>query len=153
MVVSFFSHCARANVGSARNKSDSFRSVERPENKNALLEVLEGKETSVAQRNRSVDLAGDGDAGLAKDMGHLRLAQARGVVLERQVVLVVDAEAAQAVGVGEFAEMAELILSERGLQFVGDFDESHARIIAGRSSRSRRQESAPLDFHRGQGYI
>lgn len=55
----------------------------------------------------------------------MRFAEARGVVLERQVVLVVDAEAAQAVGIGEFAEVAELVLGEGRLQFVDDFDESH----------------------------
>lgn len=76
----------------------------------------------------SIDFAGDGDAGLAEDVGDLGLAEARGVVFEGEmVVLFVDAEAAEAVGVGKFAQAAELLEAERGLQFVGDFEECHGR--------------------------
>ena len=73
-----------------------------------------------------VDFAGDGDAGLAEDVGDLGFAQARGVVFEGEVVLLlVDVEAAQAVGVGEFAEALELFVAERRVEFVGDFEECH----------------------------
>jgi hypothetical protein len=77
-----------------------------------------------------VDFTGDGDAGLAEDVGDLRLAQARGVVFECELIfLLIDAEAAETVGVGELAEAVELFEAERGLQFVGDFEECHGGII------------------------
>ena len=64
-------------------------------------------------------------------MGDLGFAQAGGVVFEGQLIgCRVNAKAAQAVGVGELAEVAQLIVGERGLQFVSDFDESHEGIIA-----------------------
>jgi hypothetical protein len=66
-------------------------------------------------------------------MRHLRFAQARSVVFKRQLFLrFVNAKAAQAVGVRELAEMAQLVFGERRLQFVGDVNESHAGIIAAR---------------------
>lgn len=75
-----------------------------------------------------VDPAGDGDAGLAEDVGDLGLAKARGVVFESEmVVLFVDAEAAETVGVGELTQAAELLEAERGLQFEGDVEECHGR--------------------------
>jgi len=64
-------------------------------------------------------------------MSDLGVAEARGIVFESKVVvLFVDAEAAQAVGVGKFAKTGELVEAERGLQFVGDFEKCHTRIIA-----------------------
>ena len=64
-------------------------------------------------------------------MGDLSFAEARGVVLEGELVLLfVDAEPAQAVGIGEFAEAAELREAQRGLQLIRDFEKGHARIIA-----------------------
>jgi len=86
-----------------------------------------------------VHFTGDGDAGLAEGVGHLRVAQARSVVFERQLVHgVVDAEAAQPVGVREFAQMAQLVFGERGLQFVGNLDECHGGIITrpGKAARA-----------------
>ena len=75
---------------------------------------------------QSVDFAGDGDAGLAKDVGDLGLAEAGSVVFEGEmIVLLIDMEAAEAVGVGKFAQAAELLEAERGLQFVGDFQKCH----------------------------
>ena len=54
--------------------------------------------------------ARDGDLGLAEGVGDLRFAQARSVVFERQLLFrIVQPEAAQAVGVGKFAEPAQLI--------------------------------------------
>lgn len=47
------------------------------------------------------------------------------------IFLFIDAEAAQAVGVGKFTEAAELFEAERRLKFVGDLDECHAESIAG----------------------
>ena len=74
---------------------------------------------------------GYGYAGLAEYAGDLGFAQAGGVVFERQLIGGrVNAEAAQAVGVGELAEVAQLVIGERGLQFIGDFDECHGGIIA-----------------------
>ena len=59
-------------------------------------------------------LAGDTDADLAKGVGDLGLAEAGGVVLEGELVLLfINAKAAQAVGVGELAEAAELLEAER----------------------------------------
>ena len=67
-------------------------------------------------------------------MRHLCFAQARSVVFKRQLLFrFVNAEAAQAIGVRELAEMAQLVFRERRLQFVGNFDEGHAGIIAARS--------------------
>lgn len=78
----------------------------------------------------SIDFAGDGYGGLAEDVGYLGVAEARGVVLEGEMFLgFVKAEAAEAVGIGKFAEAAELVLRERVLQFVDDFDEGHGGII------------------------
>lgn len=99
----------------------------------------EGKRASVARCGESsffqsianralVDSARYGDAGLAEDVGDLRIAEARGVVLEGEMVLLfVDAKAAQTIGVGECAETAELFETEGRLQFVSDFEERHAR--------------------------
>lgn len=68
-------------------------------------------------------------------MGHLGFAQARGVVFERQLVLVlIDAKAAQAVNVCELAQMAQLFFGERGLQFVGNFHKCHGGIIAAQTA-------------------
>jgi hypothetical protein len=78
-------------------------------------------------KDASVHLAGYSDAGLAEDMGDLRVAEARGVVFEGEMVLLlVDVEFAQAIGVGERAEAAELRKAQRMLQLVGDFEECHA---------------------------
>jgi hypothetical protein len=77
------------------------------------------------------EAAGDGDPGLAQGVGHLRFAQARSVVFKRQLLFrIVQPEAAQAVSVGEFAEVAQLVVVQRGLQFIGDFDECHGGIIS-----------------------
>ncbi len=63
-----------------------------------------------------IDFAGDRDLRLAEDVGDLGLAQARGVVFERQLVLgFVDAKAPQSIGVRELAEMAQLLFGQRGL--------------------------------------
>jgi hypothetical protein len=75
-----------------------------------------------------VDSPGYGDAGFAEDVGDLGIAEARGVVFESEMVLLfVDAKAAQAIGVGESAEAAELFETQGRLQFVSDFEERHAR--------------------------
>ena len=92
-----------------------------------------------------VDFAGDGDAGLAEDVGDLGFAQARGVVFEGEVVLLlVDVEAAQAVGVGEFAEAAELFEAQRGLQFVSDFEECHRRKYKVKEGQGERVAGWPI---------
>jgi hypothetical protein len=101
-----------------------------------------------------MDLAGDSDAGLAEHVGDLSLTQARGVVFERQLVLgLIYAEAAQAIGVREFAQMAQLFFGERGLQFVGNFHESHSGIIAARLRGTRQGLAAEFDKDRDRGYI
>lgn len=77
-----------------------------------------------------VEAAGDGDAGLAEGVGHLCFAEARRVVFEGQLLpRIVETEAAQAVGVREFAELAQLVVAQRGLQFISDFHEGHGGII------------------------
>jgi len=59
-------------------------------------------------------------------VGYLRFAEARGVVFERQeIVLFVHAKAAEAVGVGEFAEALELLDAQRGVQGERDFEKCH----------------------------
>jgi len=79
-----------------------------------------------------VHFAGDRNAGLAEGVGDLRFAEAGGVVFEGELVfLLVDTEAAEAVGVGEFAEAAELVEAQRRLQFVGNLEERHEASIAG----------------------
>jgi len=84
-----------------------------------------------------VDLAGDGDAGLAENVRDLGFAQARSVVLEGEMVLLlIDTEAAEAIGVGEFAEAAQLLEAQRGLQFVGDFEECHRGKYKGKGCRN-----------------
>ena len=78
-----------------------------------------------------VNSAGDGDFGLAEGVGDLRFAEARSVVFEGQLFSrIVEAKAAQAVSVGEFAEPAQLIVAQRGLQFVSNFHECHGGIIS-----------------------
>ena len=80
----------------------------------------------ILRAGESVYLARDGDAGLAEDVCDLRFTQARGVILECELILLfVDAEAAQAISVGEFAQPAKLFEAQRGLQFIGDFEECH----------------------------
>lgn len=70
----------------------------------------------------------DGDAGLAQDVGNLRVAQTRSVVLEGELILLfVDAKPAKTIGIGEFAEAIKLLKAEWGLQFVGNFDQCHGR--------------------------
>jgi hypothetical protein len=109
-----------------------------------------------------VDSARYGDAGFAEDVGDLGVAEARGVVFESEMVLLfVDAKAAQAVGVGECAEAAELFETQGRLQFVSDFEERHARNYS--STRhalrtgaagcgARATPGADLTAYRGWGY-
>jgi hypothetical protein len=90
--------------------------------------------------------AGHGDCGSAEDVGNLRVAQARGVVFERQMLFgFIEAETAQAVGVGEFAEQAELFRGKRGLQFVSDFHECHVRHYSSPLQAERGSPPAALD--------
>src|SRR5271169_4948874 len=57
-----------------------------------------------------VDSPSDGDAGLAEDVGHLGVAQARGVVFEGELIFpFVDMELAQAVGIGKLPEARQLL--------------------------------------------
>src|SRR5271168_809502 len=153
MVVGLSSHCACAKPGRASKGKKRIEILAAAAKTDRLLRIFRSGKFILPGASglclRSVDFARDGDAGLSQDVGDLRLAEARSVVLERQVVLVVDAEAAQAIGVGEFAEVAELVVGEGGLQFVGDFNESHGGSIAGCSSGGGGQGRARLDFHRG----
>jgi hypothetical protein len=66
------------------------------------------------------------DTGLTQNMGDLRVAQARSVVFESELVLLlIDAKPAQPISVSEFAKAVQLLKAERRLQFVGDFDQGH----------------------------
>jgi len=47
------------------------------------------------------------------------------------IFLFINAEAAQAVGVGKFSQASELFKAQRRLKFVGDLDERHGESIAG----------------------
>ena len=77
-----------------------------------------------------IDFAGDGDAGLAEHVSDLGVAEARSVVFERDLVFpLVDAEFAQAIGVGEFAEALELLKAQRRLKFISDFKKRHGRRL------------------------
>ena len=64
-------------------------------------------------------------------MGHLRVPEARGVILESDLIfLLVDAEFAQAVGIGKPAETLELLKAERRLEFIGNSRSVMRRITA-----------------------
>jgi len=77
-----------------------------------------------------MDFAGDGDAGAPEHVSDLGVAEARGVVFEGELVLLfVDAEPAEAVGVGEFAEALELLKAQRRLKFISDFKQRHGRRL------------------------
>jgi len=79
---------------------------------------------------RLVEAAGDRDAGLAEGVSYLGFTETRGVVFEGQLLpRIVEAEAAKSIGVCEFAEMTQLIVAQRRLQFVGNFHECHGGII------------------------
>lgn len=85
----------------------------------------------MSKRFNSVEAAGDGDARLAEGVSHLGFAQARSVIFERQLLpRIVQAEAAQTIGVCELAEPVQLVIAQRGLQFVSNFYECHDGIIA-----------------------
>jgi|SRR5580658_11332827 hypothetical protein len=74
--------------------------------------------------------ARNGNGRLPQHMLDLRFAKTRSVVLKRQMLLgLIEVKAPQAIRVGKLAEAPKLILRERGLQFVSDFHECHARII------------------------
>jgi len=82
-------------------------------------------------RKISVKAAGDGDTGVAEDVRDLGFTEAGAVVFKGEMELgVVELKAAKAVGVGEFAEGAELVVSERGLQFEFGFEKCHGESIA-----------------------
>ena len=60
----------------------------------------------------------------------------------------VNAETAQAVGIGELSQSTELLGAKRARQFVGDFDEGHAAIIASSfRSLATRNLRIFIDFH------
>ncbi len=68
-------------------------------------------------------------------MCDLRDAQARGVIFKREMEFgIVEFEAAKAVGVGKFAEGAELVVGERRLEFEFGFEERHEGSIARETS-------------------
>lgn len=101
-------------------------------------------------------------------MGHLRVPEARAVILESDLVLLlVDAEFAQAVGIGKPAETLKLLKAERRLEFIGNFKKRHAsdysnwgqvlilqpRTEARSSPWADHRSFCPLDRYRGWGYI
>lgn len=97
---------------------------------NGLREKRNGTYASVPALNSSFD----GYFRHAQHVRYLALLQPRGVVLEGKAIeLLVDAEAAQSVRVGEYTQCAKLFGTERYLQIVGYFDQSHVGIIAARS--------------------
>lgn len=70
-------------------------------------------------------LARNRDAGLPQHMSDLRVPQARRVIFKRQPVLAVYAKFAQAVGIREFTEPAQLRQAQGRLQLIGNFEECH----------------------------
>ena len=99
---------------------------------------------------RSIHSALHGNGGMAQHMLHLCFQQARGVVFKRQVVFVfVHANAAETVSVGKLAELAQLVVVQRRLQFVGDVHECHASSISARARTSSGPAAAPFDKNRG----
>ena len=68
-------------------------------------------------------------------------------------MLFIDAKAAQAIGVGKFAETAELLEAQRRLQFVSDFEECHGGIIAGVGRQATRQARARICLIGGKGIL
>ncbi len=92
-----------------------FKRRQRPSLFSSLLGAPESPVLRTAiHEKRSVHFAGYGDAGLAEDVGDLRVAEARSVVFESEVILLfIYPEASQAVSVGEGAEAAELFVAQR----------------------------------------
>jgi hypothetical protein len=92
------------------------------------------------------NFAGHGDGRASQHVSDLRVAQPRSVVFKGQMVFCfIEAEAAQAIGIGEFAEQAELFLRKRGLQFVSDFHECHVRHYSSPPQVERASPPATLD--------
>jgi len=92
-------------------------------------------------------LAGDGDRRSSEHMRDLCVAQPRSVVFEGKMLFdFIEAEAPQAIGVGEFAEQAELFRREWGLQFVSDFHECHVRHYSSPPQVERASQPAALDM-------
>ena len=78
-----------------------------------------------------VEAAGNSNASVPKYVCDLGFAKPGAVVFERQVALrIIQLETAKAVGVCKFAEGAELIVGERGLQFELGFEKCHGESIA-----------------------
>ena len=70
-----------------------------------------------------VEFLGDGDADLGESVQDLGFSEARGIVFEGEaVVLFVYAQATKAIGVGELSQALELLVAERRLQLIGDFE-------------------------------
>ena len=110
---------------------------------------------------------GDGDPGLGEGVKDLSFPEARGVVFEgKAVVLFVNAQAAKTISVGEFAQSLELLVAERRVQFIGDFEKCHVghytsgtwRVTMKNErpershNRGRGRSAATLTIDRGQGY-
>ena len=100
-------------------------------------EAAQAKLKTSPEQRHSIQFPDDGYFRQTQRMRHLRFAQARRVVFKRQFGLgVIELELTQAVGVGEFAEFAQLLGSQRRLQRIADFQERHGGSIAGLSSRN-----------------
>jgi hypothetical protein len=78
-------------------------------------------------RRESALLARDGDSRLSQDVGNLCFAEAGGIIFKRDLIfLFVHVHAAQAIGVRKFAKPLQLLMAERGMQVIGDFEKCHA---------------------------
>ena len=105
-----------------------------------------------------VETAGDGDAGLAEDVCDLCDAEARSVIFKRKMEFgIVELEATKSIGVGKFAERAELVVGERRLEFEFGFEERHAVIIAktgmGEGERETGGQELALPARLKRGFI
>jgi hypothetical protein len=82
---------------------------------------------------------------VAKDLCDLSFAEAGGVVFEGEMEFgVVEMEAAEAVGVGEFAEGPQLVVGEWRLEFEFGFKKRHGEIITGAAKTGRLRRNGDL---------
>ena len=80
-----------------------------------------------------------------QDVLHFCVSQARGVILKRQMVLVIDAKTSQAISVRKRSQRVKLFLVQRLLQFVGCFDECHGGHYSSPSQECLRLAPRPCD--------
>ena len=105
-----------------------------------------------SKNHELIHAAGYGDACFVEDVGDFGFAEARGVVFEGEKAFgFVHAKAAEAVGVCEFAEGAELIVAEWRLQFKGRFEKCHTGNYSRRSEGRKKDNAETQSARRSAG--